>query len=148
MRTCLIISPYFPPSTLAGVHRARHSGEAPAGLGLEPSRRLRSRGLPRTKARCRTRQTRSAFGGRRKSRGAARKAHAPVRRGRDYLAGVVSAEARRLPSHSGKGRKSRPDYGFTLLSAEAAIPIGGDQASFCNCALVHSAHPQARSVKD
>src|SRR5258706_7604121 len=24
MRTALIVSPYFPPSTLAGVHRARH----------------------------------------------------------------------------------------------------------------------------
>ncbi len=36
MRTCLIVSPYFPPSTLAGVHRARHLAKHLREWGWEP----------------------------------------------------------------------------------------------------------------
>jgi hypothetical protein len=35
-RTCIIISPYFPPSTLAGVHRARHLVKYLPGAGWTP----------------------------------------------------------------------------------------------------------------
>lgn len=37
MRHCLIVSPHFPPSTLAGVHRARHLAKHLAGHGWEPT---------------------------------------------------------------------------------------------------------------
>lgn len=35
-RTCLIVSPYFPPSTLAGVHRARHLSKHLPAAGWNP----------------------------------------------------------------------------------------------------------------
>ncbi len=35
-RTCIIISPYFPPSTLAGVHRARHLAKHLPTAGWTP----------------------------------------------------------------------------------------------------------------
>lgn len=35
-RTCIIVSPYFPPSTLAGVHRARHLAKHVIGTGWTP----------------------------------------------------------------------------------------------------------------
>ena len=35
-RTCLIVSPYFPPSTLAGVHRARHLAKHLPSAGWNP----------------------------------------------------------------------------------------------------------------
>jgi hypothetical protein len=35
-RTCLIVSPYFPPSTLAGVHRARHLAKHLPAAGWHP----------------------------------------------------------------------------------------------------------------
>lgn len=37
MHRCLIISPYFPPSTLAGVHRARHLAKHLVAHGWEPT---------------------------------------------------------------------------------------------------------------
>lgn len=37
MRRCLIVSPHFPPSTVAGVHRARHLGKHLAAHGWEPA---------------------------------------------------------------------------------------------------------------
>lgn len=37
MRRCLIVSPYFPPSTLAGVHRARHLAKYLPAHGWEPT---------------------------------------------------------------------------------------------------------------
>ena len=37
LRRCLIISPYFPPSTLAGVHRARHLVKHLPAHGWEPT---------------------------------------------------------------------------------------------------------------
>jgi len=37
MQTCLIISPYFPPSTLAGVHRARHLAKYLPAWGWRPT---------------------------------------------------------------------------------------------------------------
>ncbi|MBY0227557.1 MAG: hypothetical protein K2Q28_17290 [Hyphomicrobium sp.] len=36
MKTCLIVSPYFPPSTLAGVHRARHLAKHLPAAGWTP----------------------------------------------------------------------------------------------------------------
>lgn len=36
MRTCIIASPYFPPSTLAGVHRARHLAKHLPAAGWTP----------------------------------------------------------------------------------------------------------------
>ncbi len=36
MRTALVLSPYFPPSTLAGVHRARHLAKYLPGHGWRP----------------------------------------------------------------------------------------------------------------
>lgn len=36
MRTCIIVSPYFPPSTLAGVHRARHLAKHLPAAGWTP----------------------------------------------------------------------------------------------------------------
>lgn len=36
MRTCVIVSPYFPPSTLAGVHRARHLAKHLPAAGWKP----------------------------------------------------------------------------------------------------------------
>ena len=36
MPNALIISPYFPPSTLAGVHRARHLAKYLPGAGWHP----------------------------------------------------------------------------------------------------------------
>ena len=36
MRTCIIVSPYFPPSTLAGVHRARHLAKHLPAVGWTP----------------------------------------------------------------------------------------------------------------
>ncbi len=35
-RTCIIVSPYFPPSTLAGVHRARHLAKHLPAVGWQP----------------------------------------------------------------------------------------------------------------
>jgi hypothetical protein len=35
-RTCIIVSPYFPPSTLAGVHRARHLAKHLPAVGWTP----------------------------------------------------------------------------------------------------------------
>jgi glycosyltransferase involved in cell wall biosynthesis len=35
-RTCIIVSPYFPPSTLAGVHRARHLAKHLPAAGWTP----------------------------------------------------------------------------------------------------------------
>jgi glycosyltransferase involved in cell wall biosynthesis len=35
-RTCIIVSPYFPPSTLAGVHRARHLAKYLPAAGWDP----------------------------------------------------------------------------------------------------------------
>jgi hypothetical protein len=35
-RTCIIVSPYFPPSTLAGVHRARHLAKHLPAAGWKP----------------------------------------------------------------------------------------------------------------
>jgi hypothetical protein len=35
-RTCIIVSPYFPPSTLAGVHRARHLAKHLPATGWTP----------------------------------------------------------------------------------------------------------------
>lgn len=35
-RTCIIVSPHFPPSTLAGVHRARHLAKHLPAAGWEP----------------------------------------------------------------------------------------------------------------
>ncbi|KLE35683.1 glycosyltransferase [Aurantiacibacter luteus] len=35
-RTCIIVSPYFPPSALAGVHRARHLANNLPGAGWTP----------------------------------------------------------------------------------------------------------------
>ena len=37
MRRCLIVSPHFPPSTLAGVHRARHLAKHLPAHGWEPA---------------------------------------------------------------------------------------------------------------
>ena len=37
MRRCLIVSPHFPPSTVAGVHRARHLAKHLPAHGWEPS---------------------------------------------------------------------------------------------------------------
>lgn len=37
MRRCLIVSPHFPPSTMAGVHRARHLVKALPAHGWEPT---------------------------------------------------------------------------------------------------------------
>lgn len=37
MRRCLIVSPHFPPSTVAGVHRARHLVKALPAHGWEPT---------------------------------------------------------------------------------------------------------------
>ena len=37
MRRCLIVSPYFPPSTVAGVHRARHLVKALPAHGWDPT---------------------------------------------------------------------------------------------------------------
>ncbi len=36
-RTCIIVSPYFPPSTLAGVHRARHLAKHLPAAGWTPT---------------------------------------------------------------------------------------------------------------
>lgn len=36
IRTCIIVSPYFPPSTLAGVHRARHLAKHLPDAGWTP----------------------------------------------------------------------------------------------------------------
>ena len=36
MPNCLIVSPHFPPSTLAGVHRARHLAKHLPAHGWEP----------------------------------------------------------------------------------------------------------------
>ncbi len=36
MRTCIIVSPYFPPSTLAGVHRARYLAKHLPAAGWTP----------------------------------------------------------------------------------------------------------------
>ena len=36
-RTCIIVSPYFPPSTLAGVHRARHLAKHLPAAGWVPT---------------------------------------------------------------------------------------------------------------
>src|SRR6185436_4642623 len=35
-KTCVIVSPYFPPSTLAGVHRARHLAKHLPTAGWRP----------------------------------------------------------------------------------------------------------------
>ena len=35
-RTCIIVSPYFPPSTLAGTHRARHLAKHLPAAGWTP----------------------------------------------------------------------------------------------------------------
>ena len=35
-KTCIIVSPYFPPSTLAGVHRARHLAKHLPAVGWDP----------------------------------------------------------------------------------------------------------------
>ncbi len=35
-RTCILVSPYFPPSTLAGVHRARHLAKHLPAAGWKP----------------------------------------------------------------------------------------------------------------
>ena len=37
MRCCLIVSPHFPPSTVAGVHRARHLAKHLPAHGWEPA---------------------------------------------------------------------------------------------------------------
>src|SRR6185436_18507338 len=36
-KTCVIVSPYFPPSTLAGVHRARHLAKHLPKTGWTPT---------------------------------------------------------------------------------------------------------------
>jgi FkbM family methyltransferase len=92
-RTCVIVSPYFPPSMLAGVHRARHLAKHLPSAGWKPivcaSTRLttRSASIPRSRASCprRPRSSRSAR---------CRLASPAARRGRDQPARHCSLRRR------------------------------------------------------
>ena len=148
MRTCLIISPYFPPSTLAGVHRARHLAKHLPAWGWDPIVVCVHEAYHEQKLDPELGKLVPP------SVDVVKVEALPARLTRPFGVGEITLRAWfqlkravfRLIQERDAIAVLITDSPFYPLMA--AIPIGGDQGSFCNCALVHSAHPQARSVKD